>query len=116
MMGIEALFSYGDEPCAADTIKKRIAEVVGLDTDIYAEFEQRDLYAAKAVRVGEVLDEMFELRNRFVHGAWVPKPWFDREIRMAISGGPLTIADVVREAASFILRVGIQKRLLNYQS
>jgi hypothetical protein len=114
MMGIEALFSYGDEPCAVDTIKKRIAEVVGLDTDIYAEFEQRDLYATKPVKVGEVLDEMFELRNRFVHGAWVPKSWFDRQGRMAISGAPLTIADVLREAASFMLRAGIRNRLLNY--
>jgi hypothetical protein len=114
MMGIEALFSYGEEPCAVNTIKKRIADVVGLDTDIYSEFEQRDLYVSKAVKVGEVLDDMFELRNRLVHGAWIPQSWFDRKVRMAISGGPLTIADVVREAASFILRTGIRNRLLNY--
>jgi hypothetical protein len=116
MMGIEALFSYGDEPCDVETIKARIADVVGLNTDIYKEFEQRDLYATEAVTVGEVLDRMFELRNRFVHGAWVPKAWFDQSMRMAISGGSLSIADVVREAASFILRSGIQHRLLNYNS
>lgn len=113
MMGIEALFAYGDEPSDVKTIKARIAEVVGLDTDIYEEFDQRDLYAAKAVPVGEVLDQMFELRNRFVHGAWVPKEWFNENVRMAISGGSLTMADVVREAASFILRSGIRHKLLN---
>jgi hypothetical protein len=116
MMGIEALFSYDDEPCDVKTIKARIADVVGLTTDIYTEFDQRDLYAAKPVRVGDVLDQMFELRNRFVHGAWVPKAWFDQNVRMAISGGSLTMADVVREAASFVLRSGIRHRLLNNNS
>jgi hypothetical protein len=116
MMGIEALFSYGDEPCDVETIKARVADVVGLNTDIYEEFDQRDLYAAKPVRVGDVLDQMFELRNRFVHGAWVPKAWFDQNVRMAISGGTLTTADVVREAASFVLRSGIRHKLLNENS
>lgn len=116
MMGIEALFSQGDEPCDTETIKTRIADVVGLGTDIYKEFDQRDLYAAKAVPVGDVLDRMFELRNRLVHGAWIPKDWFEQNVRMAISGAPLTIADVVREAASFVLRSGIRQRLLSYGS
>jgi len=113
LMGIEALYSEGDEPCTVNTIKSRIVESVGPNTDIYSQFEARNLYAPDPVFVKDVLDDMFELRDRFIHGAWTPKSWIDKPKRKAISGGLLTWPDVLREAASFILRAGIKKQLLS---
>jgi hypothetical protein len=113
LMGIEALYSDGDEPCTLNTIKSRIVESVGPNTDIYTEFEGRSLYAPNPVFVKDILDDMFELRDRFIHGAWTPKSWLDKPKRNAISGGLLNWPDVLREAASFILRTGIKKKLLS---
>jgi hypothetical protein len=112
LMGIEAPYSQGDEPCTVNTIKSRIAESVGSSTDIYREFADRNLYAPDPVFVKDILDDMFELRDRFIHGAWTPKSWLDRPKRKAISGGLLNWPDILREAASFVLRTGIKNRLL----
>jgi hypothetical protein len=111
MMGIEALYAGGDEPCSFEVIKERILQSVGPDTDIYEEAEGRAIYAPNALLVNDVIDKMFELRDRFVHGAWAPKSWLDKPMRSKISGGSLTLPDVLREAASFILRTGIKKKL-----
>jgi hypothetical protein len=112
MMGIEALFSGGQDESEPETIKGRIIETIGAETDIYHEFEDRYLYATNPIRVKDVLDEMFRLRNRLIHGAWVPEDWFKRKMRNSISGEALTVADILREAASFILRRGIRRTLL----
>jgi hypothetical protein len=112
MMGIEALYAEEGEPCTYEVIKERILESVGPDADIYAESVGRALYAPNALFVSDVVDKMFELRNRFIHGVWAPKSWLDKPMRNAISGGSLTLPDVLREAASFILRTGIKKKLL----
>jgi hypothetical protein len=113
VMGIEALYADGEEPCALELIKKRILDSVGPNTDIYSGFEARSLYAPDPLFVKDVVDRMFELRDRFIHGAWAPKVWLDRPMRKAISGGPLTLPDVLREAASFILRTGIKRKLVS---
>jgi hypothetical protein len=109
--GIEALYTQGEEPSPLSVIKERILESLGPVTDIYSDFERRSHYAPNPVFVKDVLDNMFELRNRFIHGAWAPKSWLDRPMRRAISGGTLALPDVLREAASFILRAGLKKLL-----
>lgn len=105
MMGIEALFSEDGYDFPA--IKKQINETVGSKTDIYEEFTDRDLYGAEPVLVGDVLDDLFRLRNSFVHGGWAPTEWINRGMRSSIGGGSINYADVLREAASFILRRSI---------
>jgi len=115
MMGIEALFSNGDEPSRPEQIKQRIIDTIGQETDIYKDFKNRDLYAPDPLRVSEVLDSMFEMRNRLVHGSWVPADWFHKTIRQSISSQSLTLADILREAASFILRNGLLRTVLAEQ-
>ena len=114
--GIEALYAYENEPCAVDLIKERILQSVGPETDIYEGMQGRSLYAPKPLFVKDVVDNLFELRHRFIHGAWAPKTWLEKPMRPAISGRALTLPDVLREAASFILRTGIQRRLLSANS
>src|SRR5262244_3333637 len=113
MTGIDALYANSDEPPLVQTIKERALQSIGPDRDIYEAFEDRDLYHADPVLVKDVIDEMFNLRERFVRGSWAPKSWFSRSMRDAIRGGAVNFVDVLREAASFILRAGIKAALTN---
>jgi len=111
VMGIEALFADGDEPLSTGPLKKRILGVIGAGTNIYEHLDHPS-YDPGPVKVGEVIDSMFELRSRIIHGAWAPKSWLNTPMRNDAAGTRLMLPDVVREAASFILRTGIQKKLL----
>jgi hypothetical protein len=109
MMGIEALYSDGDVPRPGKVIKERLLESIGRKADIYQDVEAP--YRPEPIEVQRILDEMFQLRNRLVHGAWAPVPWLQKIIRKDISGAAVALPDVLREAASFILRTGLKKTL-----
>lgn len=110
MMGIESLFSMGEKQYEPDNVRERIRAEVG-SQDIYRGFAHRDLYHAEVLEVGNVVDDLFRLRDLFVHGRWVPDQWVERHMRRSISGPNINYADVLRESASFILRVGLLKAL-----
>jgi hypothetical protein len=111
VMGIEALYAEDEEPCSAGALKERILGDISPDTDIY-EGRYRPSQIQSPVRLGQVLDKLVELRDRLVHGAWAPKSWFEKTVRIDITGTPVSLPDALREAASFILRTGLQKKLL----
>src|SRR5580700_3774966 len=94
--GIEALYTRGEEPSPREIIKDRILESVGPATDIYRDFECESPYVPDPVLVKDIVDNMFELRDRFVHGSWAPKSWLDKPMRRAISGSTLALPDVLR--------------------
>jgi hypothetical protein len=108
MMGIESLFVSPSDIYSEENIFAGILKTVGTETDIYSEFRDRDLYGATKMTIGSVLPDLFKLRNDFVHGAGVRQEWLEQRSRMAISGGSLSHADALREAASFILRTSIR--------
>ncbi len=115
--GIESLYAEADEPCPVAELKQRILRSIGPRTDIYRELqgeEKRSFYApTPTLLVKDIIDEMFQLRNRFIHGVWAPQPWLEKTMRKSLSSRPLTLPDVLREAASFILRTGIKNTLLS---
>jgi hypothetical protein len=106
MMGIESLFSVGEEQYEPDTVRQRIRAELGSE-DIYKDFVHRDLYNAEKLEVKDIVDDLFHLRNLFMHGRWVPTAWIERRMRRSISGPGINYADVLRESASFILRAGL---------
>jgi hypothetical protein len=59
-----------------------------------------------------VASDLFELRNRFAHGGWVPEEWASRKARPVLSG-TMEYADMLREAAAAILRKLLLNRLLS---
>jgi hypothetical protein len=111
VMGIEALYADNEDPCPPGAIRERILEDIGPDTDIY-EGRYRPSSNPKPVLLGQVLDNLFELRDRLIHGAWAPKSWFETTVRIDVAGAPVALPDALREAASFVLRSGLQKKLL----
>jgi hypothetical protein len=108
MMGIESLFSGSENVHEPLAVQNRIKDAIGSE-DIYRDFADRDLYHAETVLVSDIVKDLFTMRNHLVHGGWVPNEWINRKMRDSISGPAVNYADVLREAASFILRAGILK-------
>ena len=112
-MGIESLFAVSDMENPKKPLRELIDSAIGLKTDIYETSAMREFIGDRRTSIGEVLDDLFSLRNRFVHGLWIPSEWKNKEVRPNLSGDSLNYADVLREAASFVLRRGILNYLEN---
>jgi hypothetical protein len=109
-MGIEALLSQSHESGEKQFIDA-IARTVGAETDIYAGSPIREYVGNRRFSVGSLVGDLFNLRNLLVHGQWIPSEWKSRPGRDSLAGSPTNYADVLREAATFILRNGILKHL-----
>jgi|ERR1700733_1502899 len=107
MMGVEALFSDGGAlPLSSKELLVRLNDSVGLETDIYDSSTMRQYIGAKSYKVGELFHDLVTLRNSLVHGASIPTEWKEMDGRHGLISA-VPYADVLREAASFILRKGI---------
>jgi hypothetical protein len=112
-MGIEALFADEQKPpLSPSALADRIGESIGLETDIYDLSPMREYIGDKRFGVGDLLNDLLTLRDRFVHGQWTPPGWKTKTGRNGL-GGPIYYADVLREVAAFILRRGILNYLEN---
>lgn len=110
--GIESLVSKGDESFYGSQSIDTVYELVPPDLDIYGDTIQREFVDIPRFTVGELLPDLFTLRNRLVHGGWIPEPWKAGSGRPSLSQAEIPYADVLREAASFVLRKAILARLL----
>lgn len=110
-MGIECLLSRGGkDPMQGRELLEAISARVSFDTDIYERSAVRQHAEVQPILVGDVIGDVFELRNQLAHGRWFPKEWTERQVRNSVSGRPVVYAEVLREAASFVLR----KALINF--
>jgi hypothetical protein len=110
--GIESVFSERDEPFSGPQSLDRIHQLVSPQLDIYEGSPQREFVELPRSTVGELLPDLFRLRNRLVHGGWLPEEWKSGSARPSLSQAIIPYADVLREAASFTLRKAIIARLL----
>jgi hypothetical protein len=111
-MGIESLLGAEDaDQLAESSIKRSIDQAVGLKTDIYDNSAMREYMPNRRVEVGELVDDLFRVRNLFVHGHWIPSDWKSKYPRTSLSGDRVHYVDVLREAASFILRQALLHHL-----
>lgn len=110
MTGIEALFNSGNIRLSRGGLRDRINESIGLETDIYDSSPMQEYVGGKSFKVGDLFSDLVTLRNRLVHGQWIPPEWKQREGRKGLIS-EIPYADVLRETASFILRKGILKHL-----
>ncbi len=110
-MGIESLFASSITRRQNDDLLALIDQAVGLKTDIYEESGHREFIGNQRIEVGAVIKDLFVLRDRFVHGEWIPTDWNAKPTRKNLSGENLNYAEVLREAASFVLRKGILHHL-----
>ncbi len=101
----------GDEPCPPGIIKSRILAGIGAETDIYSGLGD-SYYRPPHQSVAQVIDDIFEFRNRLVHGAWAPSAWVQPTSNSAFGSTWLARTDVPalrRQAGT--LRAGLKKKL-----
>jgi hypothetical protein len=110
-MGIESLFSSSTAGIPNKNLFGLIDQTVGFKRDIYEESPLKELIGNQRIEVGSVIRDLFELRNRFVHGEWIPADWNTKPTRRNLTGENLNYAEVLRETASFVLRKGILHHL-----
>jgi hypothetical protein len=110
MMGIEALFGSEHDSLQREVLFRRLDDSVGLQTDIYDSSPMREYIGQKSFKVGDLVGDLVTLRDRLVHGQWVPPEWKGMEGRNGLISA-IPYPDVLREAASFILRKAILKYL-----
>jgi hypothetical protein len=89
--------------------KARIRWFLGEKTSIYAPGDIQTVDAEPSITIGEVLDDLYELRNAVVHGDRTPERFF-KETRIAY-GQSVNRADVLHEALSFIIRSSLLRIL-----
>jgi hypothetical protein len=91
--------------------KARIRWFVGEKTSIYAPGDIQTVDQDPNITVGDVLDDLYELRNAVVHGDRTPDRFF-QERRIGY-GQSVNLADVLHEALSFIIRTSLLRILEN---
>jgi hypothetical protein len=114
-MGIETACTDEGQVMPQDQLLKKVSEYVPFGEDIYigSALEQRP--GIPEFTVGAAIADVFELRNRLVHGLWIPQEWSEKVMYQSISGPAVIYADALRDAAAYILRRLIVGLLVSHQ-
>ena len=104
VVAIESVFSNEEQTISRKELVERVNASIGSDTAIYEDSDMREFLQMPPVKVGDVIGDLLELRDRFVHGKWIPQAWKDKATRTTLTGSSASYADMLREAASCILR------------
>lgn len=104
-IGVESLFSNDQRQPEESELVHGITKKIGPDTNIYSEAEV-ELFPFKPdpITVGKVLPDIIESRNRVIHGVGVPERFDQMRLTSPATAESIHYVDVLREAASFILR------------
>jgi hypothetical protein len=111
IMGLEAALVEGDSLVAEGTLATRLQKYVDVTQSIYSDSASVDFPAPPPLTLNKVLDDLVALRNRFVHGLWIPEEWLDRTAYVSVGGEAVNYAETLRHAAAFALRQVILARL-----
>jgi hypothetical protein len=104
VMGIESACSFEDRILGQNEVSDYIIQRFGADADIYKDSSLNEFTKMPHLPIKPLVNDLFLLRNRFVHGLWIPSDWKERNIYVDLSGSPVAYTDGLRDAASFILR------------
>lgn len=108
---IESIFtSHNQEHQGSLVAKERIKWFLGKSTSIYRPGDISNLLPQPGITVGEVLDDLYKLRNFIAHGDRVPDRFFS-EIRRQTFGNNVAAFETLLEAASFVVRSSLLKIL-----
>lgn len=110
-MGIEALFTTEEARLSPEQLIACVNSAVGKSSDIYEGSPMREYIGEEPFIVGDLIYDVMTLRNRFAHGQWIPAEWETKKGRNSLVNQSIGYADVLREAASFVLRKGILNHL-----
>jgi hypothetical protein len=109
---VEALFTSNTKDHRGSLVaKERIKWFLGAKTSIYApgDFPSSSLDVQPSITIGDVIDDLYELRNCVAHGDKTPDRLF-KEKRVGL-GQNVTLVEVLHEAISFIIRASLLRIL-----
>lgn len=108
---IESIYtSHNWEHQGSPVAKSRIKWFVGENTSIYGSGDISNLLQDPGIAVGQVVEDLYEMRNYIAHGDRIPAPYLTDILRHGFSGG-VRKWEVLLEAASFIIRTSLLKIL-----
>ena len=103
---LDALFTSAKH-WGSHLASRRIQHLIGSDSRIYEPADFPSYVVVPSFTVKQVIRDIYELRNKFAHGEWVPKEFLDRRGYSGKAGEQLNYADVLLEATSIILRMSL---------
>ena len=98
------------EHSGSKVAKERIRWLVGAQTKLYPLGEIPGNLGQCDLTVGDVLDDLYNIRNYIAHGDKIPASYFERKMRSGI-GEQLNVPAVCTEALSFIIRTSLLRIL-----
>jgi hypothetical protein len=108
---IESIYtSHSREHQGSLVATSRIKWFLGEDTHIYAPGDISDLLEDPEIRIDQIVDDLYEMRNFMAHGDKIPDSFVTTNLRTGFNG-PVQKREVLLEAASFIVRASLLKIL-----
>jgi hypothetical protein len=109
---VESLFtSQAPEHRGSLVAEERIKWFLGAGRSIYDAGDIPDYIQPQPnITVGEVVEELYTLRNCIAHGDKVPNEFFERKLRQGVNG-ELSLVQALIEALSFIIRKSLLRIL-----
>ena len=108
---IESIYtSHSREHQGSLVATSRINWFLGAGTYIYAPGDISNLLQDPKIRIDQIVDDLYEMRNFMAHGDKIPDPFFTTTLRTGFNG-PVQKREVLLEAASFIVRASLLKIL-----
>jgi hypothetical protein len=109
VIGIRNALSERNEPVSRDKLLAGIDKHVGFGSNIYQDSwlgdpDYKETPYKLERTVGNSINDLLTLYDRFVGGTWIPPDWENRPTRRESTGEEVSYADSMREVASFILR------------
>ena len=108
---IESIYtSHSREHQGSLVATSRIKWFLGAGTYIYAPGDISNLLQDPKIKIDQIVDDLYEMRNFMAHGDKIPDPYFTTTLRRGFNG-PVKKTEVLLEAASFIVRASLLKIL-----
>lgn len=109
--GIEALFTSPDRQHRGSVVaKERIGWFLGQASPLYEPGDIPAVIPQPDLTIGDILDDLYRVRNFVAHGERVPDEYFQRILRRGLNAD-LPVVPVLIEAVSFILRKSLLRIL-----
>jgi hypothetical protein len=111
---IESIYtSHNREHQGSLVATSRIKWFIGEHTSIYGPGDISSLLPEPHITVGQVVEDLYELRNYIAHGDRIPAPYFTETLRQGFNG-EVKKCEVLLEATSFIIRASLLRILRDH--
>ncbi len=115
---VESIFTSHDREHRGSLVaKERIKWFLGADRSIYEPGDIPDFAPQANITIGDVVDDLYRVRNFIAHGGRIPDEYFQRPMRRGLDR-ELVVLDVLQEAISFVVRKSllrvVQDNLLDH--